>query len=35
MGMSQAQAEDIAQETFVRAWSALHRYQAERAQFST
>jgi RNA polymerase sigma-70 factor (ECF subfamily) len=35
MGMSQAQAEDVAQETFVRAWTQLHRYQAERAQFST
>jgi RNA polymerase sigma-70 factor (ECF subfamily) len=35
MGFSQAQAEDIAQETFVRAWRELHRYQAERAQFST
>jgi RNA polymerase sigma-70 factor (ECF subfamily) len=35
MGMSQAQAEDIAQETFVRAWRELHHYQPQRAQFST
>lgn len=35
MGLSQAQAEDIAQETFVRAWTQLHRYQPERAGFST
>jgi RNA polymerase sigma-70 factor (ECF subfamily) len=35
MGMGQAQAEDIAQETFVRAWTQLHNYQPQRAQFST
>lgn len=34
-GMSQAQAEDIAQETFLRAWTHLHSYQPERAQFVT
>jgi len=35
LGMSQAQAEDIAQETFLRAWANLHSYQSERAQFVT
>jgi RNA polymerase sigma-70 factor (ECF subfamily) len=35
IGMGQAQAEDIAQETFLRAWTQLHSYQPERAQFST
>ncbi|HJW55578.1 MAG TPA: sigma-70 family RNA polymerase sigma factor [Burkholderiaceae bacterium] len=35
LGMSQAQAEDIAQETFLRAWTHLHSYQPERAQFAT
>lgn len=35
LGMSQAQAEDIAQETFLRAWTHLHSYQPERAQFVT
>ena len=35
IGMGQAQAEDIAQETFLRAWTQLHSYQPERAQFGT
>ena len=35
LGMSQAQAEDIAQETFLRAWTHLNSYQPERAQFVT
>jgi RNA polymerase sigma-70 factor (ECF subfamily) len=35
IGMGQAQAEDIAQETFLRAWVHLPSYQPERAQFGT
>ena len=35
MGMGQAQAEDIAQETFLRAWKHLHSFEPERAQFGT
>ena len=35
MGMGQAQAEDIAQETFLRAWTHLHSFEPERAQFGT
>jgi len=35
LGMSQTQAEDLAQETFLRAWTHLHSYQPERAQFVT
>jgi RNA polymerase sigma-70 factor, ECF subfamily len=35
MGMPQALAEDIAQETFIRAWRNLPRFDASRAQFST
>ncbi len=35
MGMTQAQAEDLAQETFLRAWLHLRQFDPERAQFST
>ena len=35
MGLSQAHAEDLAQETFLRAWSHLSDFSPERAQFST
>jgi RNA polymerase sigma-70 factor, ECF subfamily len=35
MGLSQAQAEDIAQEAFLRAWIHLHAYAPARAKFST
>jgi RNA polymerase sigma-70 factor (ECF subfamily) len=35
MGCHQGQAEELAQETFLRAWTHLPSYQAERAQFST
>ena len=35
MGMGQAQAEDIAQETFLRAWTHLYSFDPERAQFGT
>jgi len=35
MGCQQAQAEDLAQETFLRAWTQLPRYQPDRAQFNT
>lgn len=35
MGLTQAQAQDLAQDTFLRAWSQLHRYDPTRAQFST
>ena len=35
MGCSQAQAEELAQETFLRAWQHLPEYDAKRAAFST
>ncbi|MBX2839689.1 MAG: sigma-70 family RNA polymerase sigma factor [Gammaproteobacteria bacterium] len=35
MGFSQSQAEDIAQEAFLKAWRALKSYSADRAAFST
>lgn len=35
MGLSQAQAEDLAQETFLRAWTGLAGFVPERAAFST
>ena len=35
MGMGQAQAEDIAQETFLRAWTHLPGFDAQQAQFGT
>ena len=35
MGLAQSIAEEIAQETFLRAWKQLNRFNPERAQFST
>lgn len=35
MGLTQAQAEDIAQETFLRAWTHLAQFDPARAQFGT
>lgn len=35
MGLTQAVAAEIAQETFVRAWRNLGQYQSDRAEFST
>ncbi len=35
MGLHQEQAEEIAQETFLRAWSRLSDYDPARAEFST
>ena len=35
MGFGQAQAEDLAQETFLRAWQSLGQYSAQRGAFST
>lgn len=35
MGITQAQAEDLAQETFLRAWSHLQQFDPARAQFGT
>jgi RNA polymerase sigma-70 factor (ECF subfamily) len=35
MGLSYAQAQDLAQETFLRAWRSLPRYDSAAARFST
>ncbi len=35
LGLSQAQAEEIAQETFLRAWTHLSDFSPEQAQFAT
>lgn len=35
MGLGQATAEDLAQETFVRAWQHLAQYRADQGAFST
>ncbi len=35
MGLTQSIAEELAQETFLRAWNQLNRYDPTRAQFST
>jgi RNA polymerase sigma-70 factor (ECF subfamily) len=35
MGLTQAQAEDLAQDTFLRAWLNLAQFDPARAQFST
>ncbi|MCK5831112.1 MAG: sigma-70 family RNA polymerase sigma factor [Methylococcales bacterium] len=35
MGLTQSVAEEVAQETFLRAWNQLNRYDPARAQFST
>ena len=35
MGLTQSLAEEIAQETFFRAWNQLDKYNPARAQFST
>ena len=35
MGLTQSVAEEIAQETFLRAWHKLESYDSSRAQFST
>jgi len=35
MGLTQAVAAEIAQETFVRVWRNLEQYQSDRAAFST
>lgn len=35
MGLTQAHAEEIAQETFLRAWQSLGQYDPKRAEFST
>ena len=35
MGITQAQAEDLAQETFLRAWAHLQQFDPARAQFGT
>lgn len=35
MGLPQGQAEEVAQEAFLRVWQSLQSYDSERAQFST
>jgi RNA polymerase sigma-70 factor, ECF subfamily len=35
MGLNSARAEEVAQETFLRAWQNLPSYRSEQAQFST
>jgi len=35
MGLTQAHAEDLAQETFLRAWRQIDRFDPRRAEFST
>ena len=35
MGLTQAQASDLAQDTFLRAWLHLHQFDPTRAQFGT
>lgn len=35
MALDQGLAEEVAQETFLRAWNNLHHYQPQRAVFST
>ena len=35
LGLAQAQAQDIAQDTLLRAWTHMESYQPERAEFST
>ncbi len=35
LGLSQAQAEELAQDTFLRAWRALGSFQPQKAAFST
>jgi len=35
LGLAQAVAEEIAQETFIRVWKQLNDYDASRAEFST
>lgn len=35
MGLRQSEAEELAQEAFVRAWQHLHRYRFEQGAFST
>jgi len=35
MGLTQSAAEEVAQESFLRAWRNIHNYQPARANFST